>query len=82
MGLVSSNNEVWSILCKGGMKEFMEACKVYDQALYLEVLRTWKEGVCSINNLRVEFNATTIVEVIHMQNEGKELKRETKLNKM
>lgn len=52
----------------GGMKDFMEACKGYEQALSLEILNTWKEGVCRVNKLRVKFNADNIVEAIHMQN--------------
>lgn len=30
----------------------------------------------------MEFNANTVAEAIHMRNRGKELKRETKLNKL
>lgn len=64
------------------MQEFIEVCKGFDQDLLLEILKTWKEGVCKVNKLRVEFNATTIIEAIHMRNKGKEIKRETKLNKL
>lgn len=60
----------------------MEACIGFDQALSLEVLRTWQEGVCMVNNLRLEFSVASIAKAIHMQNVGKELKRETKLNKL
>lgn len=64
------------------MQEFMEACNGFDQVLSLEVLRSWQEGVCMVNNLRLGFNAASIIKAIRMQNVGKELKREIKLNKL
>lgn len=35
-----------------------------------------------VNKLRLEFSVATIAEAIHMENTRKELKRETKLNKL
>lgn len=82
VGQVSKNQGIYAILCMGSMQDFMYACKGYDQALSLEVLKIWKHDICEVNKVRVEFNLDTIAEVIHVRNRGKELKRETKLKKL
>lgn len=62
--------------------DFMHACKGYDQTLSLAILKTWKDGICLMNKVRVEFNLKSITQVIHMRNKGKDFKREMKLKKL
>lgn len=66
----------------GGMYNFMHACKGHNPALSLAMLQTWSDGLCVINNLKVDFSLESIVVAIRMKNKGKELRRESKIQNL
>lgn len=83
LGKAKKHPNVWIILCRGSLDNFIKACRFgNDQRLANYVVNTWDNGVCKILRREIHFNESAIVEAIGLPNRGKEVKQNSKASKI